>query len=532
MSYHQKVRLKKRKLTTVTIYSRLLLTIFLLLAQFAYYIYLCLRLSSHTSYLVAASIALSAVFIIYLINSSKKPDFKLAWTLPVLFMPLVGISMYFLTRYNHGRRRIRKKIISSKKITNKFISLQENGEAASKALQDYPEISDLVAYTRSIEHFPAFSGNRTRYYSSGEEAFPHMLDELRGAKHFIFLDYFIIDICSMWNQILEILAEKASGGVKVRVLFDSIGSVSIASRRFRNALADMGIEVREFMPIIPVFDMGLNNRDHHKIMDIDGRVCFTGGMNLTDEYINRTTPGKKPRFNYWKDSVICVEGCSVDSFTRMFLQIWHTQERHPKGLESDCVAYLNLPHESFNESGAVIAYADDDYNNQDLAENIYTYILSKSRKFVHIMSPYLILDESITGALIFAVQRGLDVRIILPAKYDHYITHCIGLRYAKELLQHGVRIFVYGDGFLHSKVFVGDDIMASVGSVNLDYRSFYYHFECGAFLYKTDSITDIEADFQKTLSRCTELTLDSYKKHIPHLQRSIGWITKIFAPLL
>ncbi len=518
-------RLEKRKIWTFLVYSRFLLALLLILVQIAYYVYLCLRLTPYSHFLVGLNLVISFAFILYLINSSQKNDFKLVWLIPVLIFPIFGISTYFFTRHNYGKRKVGKKLSLAKEITNEFTASADHDE---KALETFPEIRDIAAYTKSAEHFPCFSGSRTTYYPSGEAALPDMLSALKQAESFIFLDYFIIQIGTFWNQILEILAERARHGVQVRVLFDSIGSVGLASRRFCRALKSLGIEAREFMPMVPVFDMGLNNRDHHKIMDIDGKICFTGGVNLTDEYINRD----HRRFAYWKDSVIQVEGSSVQSFTKMFLQIWHSHDKKAFEIESDCEKYLNVQGKELSATGAVIPYADDGYNSKDLAENVYHYILGKSQKYVHIMSPYLVLDDSILNALIFAAGRGVDVKVILPGDYDHYITYCIGLRFAKTLVRNGVRVYLYKPGFVHSKIFVADDRMATVGSVNLDYRSFYYHFECGAFLFKTDSIQDIETDFQSTLLQSEELTLETYDFQVSRTRRLLGWICKILSPLV
>ncbi len=518
-------RLEKRKFWTFLVYSRFLLTLLLILVQIAYYVYLCLRLTPYSHFLVGLNLVISFAFILYLVNSSQKNDFKLVWLIPVLIFPIFGISTYLFTRFNYGKRKVGKNLLKAKEITNKFTQSAEDEEKTAK---EFPEIQDLVHYTGLAEHYPCFSGNRTTYYPSGEAALPEMLSALRKAERFIFLDYFVIQIGTFWNQILEIIAERARHGVTVRVLFDSIGSVGLASRRFCRALKAMGIEAREFMPMVPVFDMGLNNRDHHKIMDIDGKICFTGGANVSDEYINRD----HHRFAYWKDSVIQVEGSSVQSFTRMFLQIWHSHDKKPLEIESDCEKFLNVQEEEIQAAGSVLPYADDGYNSKDLAENVYHYILGKSQKYVHIMSPYLVLDDSILNALVFAAGRGVDVKVIFPGDYDHYITYCIGLRFAKTLIQNGVRVYLYKPGFVHSKIFVADDLMATVGSVNLDYRSFYYHFECGAFLFKTDSIREIERDFQATVLQCDELTLENYDFKVSRTRRLLGWICKILSPLV
>ncbi len=518
-------RLEKRKIWTFLVYSRFLLALSLILVQIAYYVYLCLRLTPYSHFLVGLNFVISVAFILYLVNSSQKNDFKLVWLIPVLIFPIFGISTYFFTKHNYGKRKVEKKLLKAKEITNRFTQGAKHDKKTECA---FPEIQDLAHYTGIVEHFPCFSGNRTTYYPSGEAAVSDMFSALKKAESFILIDYFIIQIGTFWNQILEILAERARHGVQVRVLFDSIGSVGLASRRFCRALKSLGIDAREFMPMVPVFDMGLNNRDHHKIMDIDGKVCFTGGVNLTDEYVNRD----HRRFSYWKDSVIRIEGSSVLSFTKMFLQIWHSHDRKTFEIESDCEKFLTVQNEELQAAGAVLPYADDGYNSQDLAENVYHYILGKSQRYVHIMSPYLVLDDSVLNALVFAAGRGVDVKVILPGDYDHYITYCIGLRFAKTLIQNGVRVYLYRPGFLHSKIFVADDRMATVGSVNLDYRSFYYHFECGVFLFKTDSIRDIEQDFRANLSQCDELTLENYDFQVSRTRRLLGWICKILSPLV
>ena len=405
-----------------------------------------------------------------------------------------------------------------------------NSIAKNSIANDLEEIRDLENYTISTELFPAFAQNRTRYFPSAEEAFPFMLAELEKAENFIFLDYFIIDVSEMWNKIFAILKEKAKNGVKVRILFDSIGSINIASKSFVRFLAENNIEAREFMPMIPVFNTGLNNRDHHKIMDIDGRICFTGGANITDEYINLI----QPRFAYWKDSVISVEGSSVISFTKLFLQIWHTQEKKidEKKVENECQKYLDVKFENFKDKGLVLPYGDDGYNTEELAENIYRYILCRSKKYVRITTPYLVLDNNFLSELIFTARRGVEVEIIFPGNFDHFLTYCVGLRYVKILIENGIKVYFYDKGFIHSKNFVGDGEIGTVGSINLDYRSLYHHFECGILLYKTDSLKDVEEDFEKTKAECVEITPEIFRKRVSIFRTALGCTCKIFGPLL
>ena len=574
--------LKKRKLSKLRAHSHLFLISAILLVQLVYYIYICFRVTPYTKYMFAASETLSIIFIIFLSNSSGKNEFKLAWMFPVLVSPIFGISIYFLTKHNTGWTRIKKKLQKTRKITNENAQMifkknlrsadlcgdekvgencgsgtetagnaengkhesDSNGNCTSSAIysiqndslqsdslpKDFEEIGDLENYTISTELFLAFAQNRTRYFPSAEEAFPFMLAELEKAENFIFLDYFIIDVSEMWNKIFAILKEKAKNGVKVRILFDSIGSINIASKSFVRFLAENNIEAREFMPMIPVFNTGLNNRDHHKIMDIDGRICFTGGANITDEYINLI----QPRFAYWKDSVISVEGSSVISFTKLFLQIWHTQEKKidENKVERECQKYLDVKPERFNEEGLVLPYGDDGYNAEELAENIYRYILCRSKKYVRITTPYLVLDNNFLSELIFTARRGVEVEIIFPGNFDHFLTYCVGLRYVKILIENGIKVYFYDKGFIHSKNFVGDGEIGTVGSINLDYRSLYHHFECGILLFKTDSLKAVEDDFEKTKAECVEITPEIFRKRVSIFRTALGCACKIFGPLL
>lgn len=574
--------LKKRKLSKLRAHSHLFLISAILLVQLVYYIYICFRVTPYTKYMFAASETLSIIFIIFLSNSSGKNEFKLAWMFPVLVSPIFGISIYFLTKHNTGWTRIKKKLQKTRKITNENAQMifkknlrsadlcgdekggencgsgtetagnaengkhesDSNGNCTSSAIysiqndslqsdslpKDFEEIGDLENYTISTELFLAFAQNRTRYFPSAEEAFPFMLAELEKAENFIFLDYFIIDVSEMWNKIFAILKEKAKNGVKVRILFDSIGSINIASKSFVRFLAENNIEAREFMPMIPVFNTGLNNRDHHKIMDIDGRICFTGGANITDEYINLI----QPRFAYWKDSVISVEGSSVISFTKLFLQIWHTQEKKidENKVERECQKYLDVKPERFNEAGLVLPYGDDGYNAEELAENIYRYILCRSKKYVRITTPYLVLDNNFLSELIFTARRGVEVEIIFPGNFDHFLTYCVGLRYVKILIENGIKVYFYDKGFIHSKNFVGDGEIGTVGSINLDYRSLYHHFECGILLFKTDSLKAVEDDFEKTKAECVEITPEIFRKRVSIFRTALGCACKIFGPLL
>ncbi len=519
----KKLRLKN-KFVRNFIYSKLFFVAFMVFVQLAFYVLLFLKIAGSGKYMAVASMALSLVFMIYIVNSKGKNEFKMVWMLPVLIFPAFGIFLYLICHKNLGGHRLSKRIHFAKEESKVFL---ENLKEEKKALIDYPKIGDISTYLKSTENYPPYSENKTTYYPNGETWRPDMLARLKKAKSFIFLEYFIIDEGEMWQEILEVLKAKAAAGVTVRLIYDGFGSLRLATRSYVRYLKSFGIDTRIFLPLIPFFDTGQNNRDHHKIMIVDGQCCFTGGMNLTDEYVNLD----HHRFDYWKDANICIEGSGVRTFTALFLQTWHSIDRKQKLDKEDLSKWINIRYKKYDVPGAIIPYADDAFNESDLAENVYNYILNKAHSYVHIMTPYLIIDNTMMNNLLFAASRGVDVSIIFPGHYDHFITYCVGYRFVKQLIENGVKVYFYNPGFIHSKVFVSDNKRGTVSSINLDYRSFYHHFECGAFLYKSECVKKLEEDFEETKKECTLVTMEVFKK-LPLFRRVIGWLCKIVAPLL
>ncbi|MCR4743522.1 MAG: cardiolipin synthase [Treponema sp.] len=514
----------KSKIASRIIYSRALLIALLILLQIVFYLLAFLRFNPFKEYLLAGSVGFGLIFMIYLVNSEGKNEFKLVWMLPVLIFPLFGIFLYLLSHKNLGSVTFSKRLKKVKSQARPFIQDLPEDEEAQKA---YPKVRDIATYLKSDDYFPVYCENKVNYYPSGEEAFPHMLEELKKAKSFIFIDYFIIDEGQVWNQILDILKEKVKEGLEIRIIYDGLGSLRLSTRYYKKYLQSLGLKVRVYQPLIPLFDTAQNNRNHHKILDIDGRICFTGGINITDEYMNLD----HHRFDYWKDNAISIEGSGVRSFTMIFLELWNSLDRIKNLDAGDFEQYMNLPYKKYQEKGAVIPYADDAFNKQDIAENVYNYIITKSHKYLHIMTPYLILDNTIANNLIFAAQRGVDVKIVIPGHYDHFITYCVGLRFMKLMIENGVKVYTYQPGFIHSKVMVSDDNRGTCGSVNLDYRSFYHHFECGIYMYQTPTVNSLENDFKEVLSNSQEISPEKFKKLWP-FRRFVGWLFKIFAPLL
>lgn len=522
-----------KKLRTI-LFSRLIFVVFLLLIQFAIYLFISLKLQRYEVYFLGTSVVVSIVFLLYLVNRPGKNEFKLAWILPVLVVPIAAIIFYFMYKYNQGGIWLKRKLKKLRKDVKDYLPLESD---EIKIAETCPEVKDLAYYLYKYGSSPCYKDNETKYFSCGEDFFEDLIDELSKAKRFIFFEFFIVEPCQIMDRLLEILSQKVKEGVEVRLLFDSIGSISFSSNLLRYYFTSYGISSKVWLKFIPVFNTGLNNRDHRKIISIDNKVAFTGGINITDEYANIV----QKRFNYWKDAGLKIKGPAVRSFTLMFLEQWNVQNRKKMPCENferfvDKKAILENSTKAKNKKSVsknelVIPYGDDAYNGEEIAENVYKYILNKAQKKVRIMTPYVIIDNSLFDDIVFTVSRGVEVEIIVPAFYDHFISFCVGRTYIKNLIEKGVKVFAYEKGFVHSKVMTADEKFGTVGSVNLDYRSFFHHFECGAFLYNTDSIKAAEKDFDETKNYCTEITIENYK-NIKWYIRAVGWLFRIVGPLL
>lgn len=516
--------LKYTRFLKPLVYSKILLIALLLLVQFGIYITLILKFDSLLKYVGEMNLALSILFLSYLVNGSGKNEFKLLWILPVLILPFFGIVLYLMCKANFGGHQLKKNLSAIRTLSEPVLSEKKDETAA--VFEKYPKVRDISEYLLRMSSYPPYIDTKATYFSSGEEAFADIKEQLKAAETFIFIEYFIIEPSSIWYEILDILHEKASQGVDVRVLYDSLGSGAYSTIRYEHYLAQRGIKSKVFLPFVPIFDTGLNNRDHRKILDIDGKTVYTGGINISDEYANRD----HSRFDYWKDTAIRLDGPAVRTYTIMFLQLWNVANKTVQN-DFEYRKFADAPCRKFPGQGVTIPYGDDAYNGEDIAENVYSYILARAHNYVHIMTPYVILDNTMINNLVFAAKRGVEVSLIVPKQYDHYITFCVGRTFIKTLIENGVNVYEYNPGFIHAKSFVSDGNRAATGSINLDYRSLFHHFECGVFLYRSPEIERIEDDFQSTLKDCTQITVESYKK-IPLFTRVTGWIFRIFSPLL
>ena len=510
-------KLKKIAFSRVFIVSLLILIqfliIFLFLAQFRKYFF----------FYYTADFILSLIFAIRITDIDSNMAYKLAWCITVAVFPLFGIAMYWLFSGNKmSKRRVKKMTFIN--------SILENNIGKNDDIAWLLEGKDKVAYRQSnyiqrASACPVFTNCDSVYYSSGEEVFPVILEELEKAKKYIFMEYFIIGEGEMWDKIHEILLRKVKEGVKVAVIYDDFGSIKVNRLKFPSELEAEGIHCKVYHRYIPLLNGRQNNRDHRKILVIDGVTAFTGGINIADEYINVMS-----RFGYWKDNAVMLKGECAWSFTVMFLSMLEYLDKVPESERGDYAKYK--PEESEFEvisgDGFVQPYTDSPLDYEPVGENIYLGMIAAAQEYIYITTPYLIIDEQMEEALCRAAKSGIDVRIITPGIPDKKIVKKTTESYYAKLLRSGVKIFEYEPGFIHSKVFIVDDKYATVGSVNLDYRSLYLHFECGVWMYATKSIFDVKADYIDTLKNSKEIK----EWNAGFFSRLVSGMLEIIAPLL
>ncbi|MGL4761842.1 MAG: cardiolipin synthase [Sarcina sp.] len=504
------------------LFSRMVIVGFLILLQLVTLIYAIWELSESFVYLYVFFIAISVVVVIYIVSRNDNPSYKLAWTILVLLVPVFGGLFYLIFGGNKTSKKFRKKIELAYK---KHESLIPNNEDIIKKIESKDrQVANQMRYIDEFAKYPPYENTITNYLSPGESFFESFLEEIKKAKKYIFLEYFIIEEGYMWDKILEVLELKVKEGIEVRVLYDDIGSLRTLPYKYEETLRGKGIKCIVFNPFLPLLSLRMNNRDHRKIAIIDGHTGFTGGINLADEYINKIV-----RFGHWKDSAIYLKGEAVWSLTLMFLQAWNFDNPNEEDYNQFRPA-VNMLSE-FAADGYVQPYGDSPLDGETVGENVYLNVINKAKDYVYITTPYLIIDNELVTALILAAKSGVDVRIITPHIKDKWYAHIVTRAYYAHLIESGVKIYEYTSGFIHSKTFVSDDDIGIVGTINMDYRSLYLHFECGVFLYKTKSVNQIKKDFTETMNISQRFTLEDCNK-IKWSNRIVRSILRVFAPLL
>ena len=504
------------------IFSRFFIIALLLVLQIAILVMAYLKFTEELPMLLNIQWVFTLVMIIYLFNNSMDSSAKLTWMLIISLLPLPGAAMLLWTQLNVGHRMETEHVV--KQIDNTRTMLIQPENVIKEIEHDGSGTDDISKYLNHTGCFPVYDKTQVTYFPLGEKKFEAMLRELEKAEKYIFMEYFIVEEGYMWGRILDVLTRKVDEGVEVRVMYDGMCEMSTLPADYFKLLEARGIHARAFSPIVPIVSSHYNYRDHRKILVIDGKVAFNGGVNLADEYINRIE-----RFGHWKDTAVMLKGPAARSFALMFLQMWNLK---PGSDLTDYEKWLSLPScEEDDAKGYVMPYCDCPLDEYKAGEAVYMDILNRATDYVHIMSPYLILDGELETALCFAAQRGVDVKLILPGIPDNKVAYSLAKTHYSALHKAGVNIYEYSPGFVHAKVFVSDDIKAVVGTINLDYRSLYHHFECATYMYKTDCIADIEKDFQETLTKCRTVTSESIKKEKLYY-KLIGGLAKMISPLM
>lgn len=459
---------------------------------------------------------LSFACVIFIINSPEEPAFKICWIVMILSFPLLGGCIFLLIRGRGLSKSHKKALDSMKQRTHTILSPLFLPESLLAA---HPDAKSQLYYLQQQASCPGFQHTKTTYFDWGEGLFSAMLQALKKAKRYVFLEYFILEEGIFWNSILEILVEKQKQGLEIRLIYDDAGCFFSFPKKYIKKLCNLGLKIQVFNPLHPILSTKLNNRDHRKWMIIDGTVAFTGGVNLADEYIN-----KRPRFGIWKDSGLKLEGPAVWAITVMFLSMWEYCSK----VKENYFDFFpkNIP--VFQETSLVLPYTDIPIDYESVGQQVFLNLITKAKRFIHLTSPYLILDTATHTALCSAAKSGIEVCIITPHTPDKKLVFQVTRAFYPLLLEAGVKIYEYSPGFIHSKNVIVDDEFATIGTINLDFRSLFLHFENGIWLYRAPCIQAMEADFQTTLRQCQAYTTQKESK-VSSILRSI---LRVFSPLM
>lgn len=507
------------------VYSRTFIIVLLLAITIMAIFFGVAYAASHLPILLVMLQVFSVLVAISIVNRPMNASFKLIWILFVAGVPIFGALFYFILQSNIETRRYRKNFHKQAQ------KLRQYGHTSAKLLKvlekkDKDQLK-LAHYMSQHVGYALYGNSDAEYFSSGEAKFEALLEELRKAEKYIFMEYFIVDFGYMWDSILEILKEKAAQGVEVRFMYDGTNSLMFLPYNYYETLREFGIKAKVFSQIIPALSTVQNNRDHRKIAVIDGKVAFTGGVNLADEYINR-----KERFGHWKDAAIMVKGEAVANFTLMFLQMWNFDEK----TENEDLDYLKEHVDSEKEietkDSFFLAYGENPFDNDEVAKRVYLDMIQSATDYIYIMTPYLVLDDEMIDNLTYAAKRGVQVKLLLPHIYDKQSAYLAARVDFETYLESGIEIYEYTPGFVHSKVVLVDDKKATVGTVNMDFRSFYLNFECGLYVYNHKQVLwDILVDFESSFALSEQITLEDFRKNYPWYKRLAGSLIAMFAPL-
>ena len=502
--------------------KRLMFTVLSILLEVVFLIGIFKGLNEYAVFIDNLTRIFAVILVLKIYGRNETSSMKTPWIILILTFPILGVALYFMIGMNGGTWKMRMRY---KKIDEKLLPLlPENKEVLERLNVSDPKAGNVSNYIERNACYPVYQNTDVTYFDEAVKGLEAQLTDLAKAEQFIFMEYHAIEDEYAWSRIQTVLEERVKAGVEVRVFYDDMGSIGFVNLSFARKLEAKGIACRVFNPLLPGLNMFLNNRDHRKILVIDGNVAFTGGINIADEYINEIE-----RFGYWKDTGIRMKGAAVWSFTCMFLEMWNyiinSTEDYEK-FRPDAHYVAKIP-----SVGYVQPYSDTPLDHENTGENVYMNIINSAQKYVYIFTPYLIIDHEMLVSLQNAAKRGVDVRIVTPGIPDKKFVYLLTQADYGVLIESGVKIYQYTPGFIHAKSFVCDDKIATVGSINLDYRSMYLHFECGVWCYKTEAVLQLKEDAFAVIGQSQQIDLEFCKHRFVGV-RMIQTCLRLLAPLL
>ncbi len=461
---------------------------------------------------------LSFIIIIYIINRNDNPSYKLVWCIMILVIPLFGGIIYLMFGGKKVPKELRLNILKSHEESSEYI---EPHRKIIKEINEFDlSIGQQFNYVQKCAGWPVYKNTNVNFFKLGEEKFAQLITELNNAKSFIYLEYFIIAEGRMWNTILNILKNKVKEGVDVRLIYDDAGCFSTLDKNFSNKIRDLGIKCEVFNPLRPQLVIQMNNRDHRKLVIIDNEVAFTGGINLADEYINELD-----RFGHWKDTAVMLKGEAVLNCTIMFVQVWNF-------LSNDKIDYEQIKEPKLAiTDGYVLPFSDSPTDEENVGLTVHMNLINNAKHSIYIQTPYLIINDELHQALSNAAKLGKDVRIIVPHIPDKWYAHMMTRGNYYYLVKNGVKVYEYLPGFIHSKTFLCDDEVGLCGTINMDYRSYYMHYEDGVLMYKSSALSRMKEDFIQTLD-VSQLITEEDCNNVHWTKKLLYAIFNLFSPLL
>lgn len=503
--------------------KRLIFTAVSILLEIVFLLFLFTKVSEYATIIDWVTRIVAIFLVLGLYSMDKTSSMKMPWIILMLAFPILGVSLYLLVGLNGSTKKMRARY---EEIDKKLLPyLPDNRQILEWMKKENPQAGAIASYLTNYSCYPVYQNTDVTYYDEAIKGLDAQLEDLSKAEKFIFMEYHAIEDEEAWQRIQTVLEDRVKAGIEVRIFYDDMGSIWFVNMDFATKLKSLGIKCRVFNPILPGLNMFLNNRDHRKITVIDGKVAYTGGYNLANEYFNITHP-----YGIWKDTGIRMEGDAVKSMTVAFLEMWNAAG-NVKSKELVPEKYVIHYAYKAQQRGYVQPYADSPLDGEQVGEEVYISMANKAEKYCWFITPYLIITDEMTHALTLAAKRGVDVRIITPGIPDKKMVYSVTRSFYHNLVKHGVRIYEWTPGFCHAKMSVADDRMATCGTINLDYRSLYHHFENGCFLADCDAVLEIRDDLIRTMGESREVT-EQYKEGRSAGLRLGQLILRLFAELL